>query len=294
MNKNKRNNANLTKYLYVITAFITACIFLPGCAGSEKSRKYDLIRAFDNELIKAGDSVQVDFTCSMEDGKIVMTTDESLAGDDRNEKAGIFLPLKEYTPISMVAGSSKSEPDYGNLKAMETEIFDCLSGVLPGMKSGSSNEIFITSEDITNLSGEDRFLDLPRIRKIEKQRKIHPVSFKEAYGKDPVKGDVITFKNKPEISMTVLTVAEDEVEVSINTPEGTVINTPLGKGTVYDRGDNYEAVIDIKKGQLIRSGVIVGRVVDVRDDAFTLDYANPFGGEKFKCEVVANKIGESN
>lgn len=239
--------------------------------------------------IKSGDHVLVDFTCRLNDESIVMTTNPDLALNNKTVKSNIFLPLKEYVPVPLIAGSGKRGPDYGKLKTLENEVLENLTLFVVGMKEGISQSFDIKAIDTPDLTEEERFIRLSRIRKSQKKVRVHPTAFKNAHGKDPVPGDIITKKEFPGVAMHVITVSDNEVEILLHADEGTVVDLPTGRGIVRDAGDYYETVIDIHKGQIIRTGVIVGRVVDVDEKMYTLDYGHPFGGEPLKCEITAYK-----
>ncbi|MBN1625270.1 MAG: hypothetical protein JW944_01995 [Deltaproteobacteria bacterium] len=248
----------------------------------------------EHRVIKAGDKVTVDFTCRLKDGGIVMTTDADVLKDENKAKAGIFLPLKEYEPIPIVAGSGKGGPDYGKLKSLENEILEELSLVVAGMEEGSSASFEITSESTLGLNEDERYLSLSRVRRQPKKQKVNPVAFEKSQGRAPVPGDIVLSEEIEGVSITVVSVTEKEMEVRLEAKEGTMVYTPLGKGTIYDAGDYYKIIIDIHEGQLIRSGVIVGRVTVVEEDRFTIDYGHPFGYETLVCDVMAKKDRTAN
>jgi FKBP-type peptidyl-prolyl cis-trans isomerase 2 len=237
-----------------------------------------------------GDEVLVYFTCRLKDGSIVMTTDAALAEDKNESKAGIFLPLKEYGPVTMTAGSGRKGPDYGKIKTIENEILESLSLVIVGMEEGSHGVFEVGSQIMPDLTEEDRFLRLSRIRRQSKSIKVHPETFKKAHGKEPVLGDIIISEDYTGLSMEVLSVTDDEVQVNVSMKEGMKMDLPLGTGTVYDAGDHYEIVIDMHIGKLLRSGVIVGRVIDIEGEMLTIDYGHPFGHETLSCDVTVVEI----
>ena len=243
--------------------------------------------------IGAGDQVSVDFTCRLKDSKIVMTTDKELAEDVNELKADIFIPLKEYKPVVIPAGQEKRGPDYGKLKTIENEILEILRLDLVGMRENSTKKFRLTSGTVTDLTKEERFLKLSRIRRQPKFIKVSPDTFKKSYKKEPVQGEIIASEDFRGLSMKVNSITNDEVQIKIIMEEGMKVDLPLGTGTVHDAGDHYETELDIHTGQIIRSGAIVGRVVDIEGDMFTIDYANPFGYESLECDVTAGKIIKS-
>ena len=71
-----------------------------------------------------------------------------------------------------------------------------------------------------------------------------------------------------------------------------MVQTPFGVGRIREEADAYKIDIDARKGSLIRSGPLVGRITDVDDQFMVIDYRNPFGGETLSCDVTVSKITE--
>jgi FKBP-type peptidyl-prolyl cis-trans isomerase 2 len=72
------------------------------------------------------------------------------------------------------------------------------------------------------------------------------------------------------------------------------VQTPFGKGTVKESGNVYIIDIDAKVGALVRSGPMVGRIVEVGEGetgTITIDYSHPFGGESLDCDITLEGIG---
>jgi len=242
------------------------------------------------KLISNGDRVLTDFTCRLKDGGIVMTTDADLAKASDKAKASIFLPLKKYGPFSVTAGSERKGPDYGNLKSFEGAITEDISSVVVGMKIGEKGVFEIQAETLDNLTDEDRYLRLSRVVKVPKTRTINKDSYENAFGRQPVEGDTIEPKADEDISfIKVISVTDKDVKAEVTMKAGKQKDTAFGKSTIMDAGDHYEIVTDVREGSLVRSSYIVGRIIKVEGNMFTLDYGNPFGGETLICDVTSRE-----
>jgi FKBP-type peptidyl-prolyl cis-trans isomerase 2 len=68
--------------------------------------------------------------------------------------------------------------------------------------------------------------------------------------------------------------------------------TPYGSAVISENEKEY--IIDLTPvvGRVIRVGGFLGRIVDADGKMFTLDFGNPFGGEKIFCDVTALGIAE--
>ena len=236
-------------------------------------------------IIKSGDNVLIDCTCRLKNGDIVITTNNEYAESETSKKAGIFLPLKDYKPTELIAGRGDRGPDYGRLKSFENKIFEELSLKIVGMKNKDRSVFELGAEDIKGLTEKERYLKIGYINEIPKTSKIHPKLLEKIKGSPPLPGDIIIPKDINNISIKVISIDSNEATTEVIMKDGTTIDMPMGKGTVYDRDDHYESVLNVHEGQLIRSGVVIGRIIEIGPDKITIDYSNPFGGEKIFCDV---------
>jgi hypothetical protein len=102
-------------------------------------------------------------------------------------------------------------------------------------------------------------------------------------GKEPQEGaDYIV---DPLIPGKVASVSENEVLIRFSVKPGSVVDTPFGKGTIRETEKSYEIVIDATVGRLVRTHGLVGRISEVKDRMFTIDYGHPFGGQTLMCDV---------
>jgi hypothetical protein len=88
----------------------------------------------------------------------------------------------------------------------------------------------------------------------------------------------------------VESITEGEVVIRFTAPAGYVAQTPFGLGHIRETQKSYELVVDAKKGELIRTAHLVGRISEVDENFITLDYRNPLGGEALICDVAVEKI----
>jgi FKBP-type peptidyl-prolyl cis-trans isomerase 2 len=107
--------------------------------------------------------------------------------------------------------------------------------------------------------------------------------YKARTGKEAAVGQEVSLD--PAIPGKVASVSENEVLIRYFVQPGSVVDTPFGKGTIRENEKNYEIVIDAAAGNLVRTGGLVGRISEVRNDSIVLDYGHPFGGETLACDV---------
>ena len=238
--------------------------------------------------IKPGDNVKIDFTCRLSNGEIAATTDRALASDDGVKKASIFQVRRSEEPLVITAGPD--EKLYGRRGQMgfEGEIVAEAAEALVGMKPGETRQFQVKRERNKPMGNEPMVLEMARIRTRAKEVRMTPEEYRGRTGKDPEVGQVYTVD--PAIPGKVESVSEQQVLIRFHAEPGAKVKTPLGQGELRETDKNYEIVIDAKKGDLVRTGAMVGRIVEVGERMITIDYSHPLGYEELKCEVKARNI----
>jgi FKBP-type peptidyl-prolyl cis-trans isomerase 2 len=235
-------------------------------------------------VFKAGDEVGIQFTCRFPNGDVAATTHKATADDRSQPKSNIFLSVKNDDPFSTTAGENKDlKPDV--LPGFEDEILRQLAMATVGMRHGEERTIKLTAETHERWKGEEQKLEMVRKRNHPKEIHIRRSEYTRKLKKEPEVGNEFAYERG--FTAKVKTVTDKDVIVSISAISGTKLTTAFGVSTIRDAGDRYEVVLDPKMGTLVRSGGLVGRVSQVGDDKFTVDYSNPFGGESLDCSFSA-------
>ncbi len=238
--------------------------------------------AAEADLIKPGDKVGIQFTCRFKNGEIASSTSTAVA-KDAEPKSSIFMPRSKDDPIAVTAVDASKDLQPRDFISFENEILTQLSRSVTGMKMNESRTIELRADRIAGLQPKDEFLELARVRTYPKETRMTRDEFKARAGKEPEVGE--KYAANPEIPGKVVSVSENEVLIQFFAQPGSVIDTPLGKGTVRENEKNYEIVIDTPVGKLMRMRGLVGRISEVQDRMVTLDYGHPFGGETLTCDV---------
>ena len=133
------------------------------------------------------------------------------------------------------------------------------------------------------LAHDERFIEMARVRRRPKTVTVTLPAYRARVGEEPAVGHEVPFESG--VTAEVVAIADGQVTLRFRTEPGTVVATGFGPGHVREADDHFEIEIDARDGQLVRAGPLVGRVVDVTDASFTLDFGHPFGGEALHCEV---------
>ena len=131
---------------------------------------------------------------------------------------------------------------------------------------------------------------MARVRERAKEIRMPSADYETRTGKPPKVGE--SFTTDPAVPGRVEKVTADEVVIRFYAKPGDVVSTPFGPGHIRESVNAYEIEIGAKKGDLIRTANLVGRVSAVDEDYIEIDYRNPFGGETLDCDVAVEKVSE--
>ncbi|MGB5156428.1 MAG: hypothetical protein WBN77_03215 [Desulfobacterales bacterium] len=248
-----------------------------------------------DEAVKSGDKVQIQFTCRLGNGRIAATTDKEITDDPNIRKAPVFVARKDDKDLFITAGSNESTNEKRTERNFENEIIDRIAKNVVGMKQGESkNLVFEAPAPPPALASmgdnEDMVIRVARERTRPKQIMMTKKEYREKAGKEPEIGQTYNIWRAVSIPCSVVSVSEEKVVVQCHAKTGERMQTPFGEGVVSEKDNEYRILIDAKKGDLIRTAGMAGRIVNVDDRLIAIDYSNPFGYETLKCEVLVNSV----
>lgn len=237
-------------------------------------------------VIVAGDRVRVEYTCTLPNGDLVATTDQRVANDDSIRKSALYVAGETQGRPVLRAGSVGSASGAKEQQEMRSVLHARLSEALVGMKIGETREVALSAEVPPGLKDSERFLQMARTRKRAKEKTMTREFFlRFSQGKEPELGQQVVLE--PGFLGTVSSLDDTNVTLRVTPESGGEIVTDFGRGRVQDKGDHYEIELDVSTGTLVRVASLVGRVTEVGEDTFTLDFGHPFGGEILQCRVHA-------
>jgi FKBP-type peptidyl-prolyl cis-trans isomerase 2 len=232
--------------------------------------------------------VQIDYTCRTVDGAIAATTSEAVTQDADLPKAGIFAMPRAYQPVTVIAGEPAEASQQPMAQGFDEALTAALTRQVVGLSPDSSQRVEVTAATDAALPRHERFIDLARVRTRSKDLTTTLPEYEAKTGKAPEIGDIVAF----EAGMTgqVVEIAGGQVTFRLEAEPGTVLATTFGPARVRDAGDHFEIDIEAEEGGLVRTGPLVGRIVNVTASMFTLDFGHPFGGEALRCEVIPVRL----
>jgi hypothetical protein len=229
----------------------------------------------------------VQFTCRLSDGSLAASTSKDSGRGDGLTRSAIFLERGTSDPVTIVAGTPDELPS-DNLRSFEDEILEQLRGRVGGMKERESRALELAPRVNRTVPPGTNRVPMARVRVRAKELRLSVADFSARTGKAPEVGGSYTID--PSFPGQVASVGEAEVLIRFSATPGQVVPLTFGSGVVTDAGDHYEIRIETEKGRLVRSGGLVGRVVQVDDRLIHIDYPNPFAGETLSCEVTVASV----
>ncbi|MBE9550458.1 MAG: FKBP-type peptidyl-prolyl cis-trans isomerase [Proteobacteria bacterium] len=265
------------RVLSITLTMAALLVVLSGCA---------LTGSGPAHVVKPGDQAMLNYTCRLKNGEIVATTDEGVAKNQSLPKASIFREKLHYRALRLVAGGKTACQDCPEEihKGFEEDIAARLAEAIVDLRVEESRTVEITAAVPPGMKKDEQFIQMARVRNAPREMRMAKDIYAGRTGKPPEVGQEVDFN--PAVPGKVTSVIGDEVVIQFFILPGAGRDTSFGKETVRDMGDHFEIVIDACEGHLVRSGPLVGRIVDVDERLFTLDYGHPFGGEALMCDVT--------
>jgi FKBP-type peptidyl-prolyl cis-trans isomerase 2 len=234
------------------------------------------------EVVQPGDTVWIDFACRESRGTVITTRPE-VAADRADAKSPLFIPLKTYEPMEARAAVDPGRSvRLQHAQAIEHEIGYQLGAAALGAKVGEARRVRLEAAVPVALDPGERYFKFARVRKREKTEPIPYADYRAALG-EPEVGR--RWENELGPPATVVAVSNEAVTVRYEIVDGTPIETPAGPGILKNAGEHYEIHLQLKPGDVLRFGPMVGRVVEVGPELVTMDFGHPFGGLALDCEM---------
>jgi FKBP-type peptidyl-prolyl cis-trans isomerase 2 len=233
-------------------------------------------------VVKTGDKVELGFTCRLPNGELAATTrPDDAFGDDK--RSPYYLPRRGAETVSLTAGVNPVDLKKDRL-SFEEEIIKRLNHAVVGLKEGEQVVRELQAERYPSVSPTDRFVRMATVRKRQKEMRLSREEYQNRSGKEPEVGQ--RFVIDPLVPGTVSEVTDKEVVVRFAPEQGKTLTSPFGPISVRETATHYELLIKAENNRPVRTGGMVGRIVEVTDESFKVDYGHPFGGETLRCDMT--------
>lgn len=281
MAKYKTGFFNVSVFLWLIFILIgcsTAGMVRPEQANNDTA-------AGEVVIVQPGDTADINYLCRLQTGEVAAASNDIAETD---VKSVIFVAGKEKGPLT-ISALRPDDPLPVNIEApFEYEIVKRLERVIAGMKEGEKRRVELTAQEIPKRDEQNYVVRVTSFRESPREMKISKDDYKSRVGREPEAGQIFTVD--PAFPGRVESVTDRDVVIRFHPKQDDVIPTAFGPGHIREDGQKYKLVIDAKKGNLIRTGDIIGYFSDVDDNMITIDYRHPFGNQTLFCDVTVNKV----
>ena len=271
---------------------------MAGCAGSSQKHATPgaepQARSTGDTVVQYGDKVMADCTCRFANGDVVFTTREHVGRDETVPKSPVYRAKEKYQAVKLVSVPRADAINFRKLgihQGFEVDLALRLAEAVIGQGIGEEKRVTLTAEAPPDLPANERYVELLRVRQTQKEHRIPREYYFRSTGVHPVVGQAYRAFD-PLAPGKVVVITEDEVVVQFApTPDG-YRDTSFGRETIEDKGDHFQITVDVEEGRIVRNGPVVGRIIKVGEETFTVDYGSAFAGEPITCDVTVESIGE--
>jgi FKBP-type peptidyl-prolyl cis-trans isomerase 2 len=240
--------------------------------------------ATGQKTVQPGDRVLCQYTCRYGNGDIVATTSEKVAQDPAMPKSVVFLPQKQCTAVEVIAEEAGTDQNPAWAKGFDGVIKKNLARAVTGAREKEQRSVELRGK----WAKGQNIIQMAKVRRRPKEMRMTKEEYTLRTSKSPEMGQPFTID--PAVPGKVTEVTEKEVVIRFCAIPGSKTDTPFGKGTVREEEKYFLIEIHAEKGTLVRTGPMVGRIVDVNDRFLTIDYGHPFGGEPLICDFTVESV----
>lgn len=268
----------------IIVLSIATGLLLTSCATNDYNARLD---GKSNE--KTGREIH--YTCRMSDGEVVVTTENATADDPSVPKSEVFIGKTEYAPINLAGIEADPAEVNEELLFFEEVLIRKLAREARDWKVGTERDLNIEAEEQAHLSEEERMIEINRRHTQPKTIRYAENIFSRVTGAECAVGETVVLHRG--VKGQVTSIENGEVLVEFKAESNEPVDGPFGPVEVHDKGDSFEIEISTREGRIVRVGPAVGRISEVKEDTFVVDYSHPFGGESLTCNVAVDYLSEN-
>ena len=241
---------------------------------ADPTPKEVLLSKDTDNLVEAGDLVTVHYTMKLENGEVFYTTKQATAEDESVRKVFWFQPAPTFGPEEIMAGN---EPTRREL-ALE----------VVGMHKGDFKSVTMPPEKGFGPIDEKKIVRLERVKSIPKYAGVNASDFMARMKSLPVEGREINWT--PYFKSKITHVNEQYVEMEALIEKTSTHPAEYGTTTVSLRGD--DVIISLKPivGATFEVNGKRGRITQVDDAAFSVDFNHPAAGQSIILEMAVLDI----
>lgn len=238
-----------------------------------------------HQRVQAGDRILIEYTCLTANGELAATSRKSVAADPAFPHSSLFAPLRNYLSGNVIAPEPAKCQPLNQDMAYEEMLERLMSCQAPGTPYDQPQSLTVEGSLIAGISGNERFLTMNRSFTENRQVTIPVSNYEKRFKTTPQPGNTID-TGRPGLSATVQAVENDKVTMRYNAESGAFKPSVFGTAIITQTDDTLEFKTDAKLNTIVRSNSMIGRISDVTDTTFVVDYGHSSGFTPLTCEVI--------
>ena len=219
--------------------------------------------------IDTGDLVTVHYTLKLENGEMIFTTDESIAGDGTTPKAEWFQAPASYGPEEVLAGNDNTRHE--------------LAENLVGMSDGEEKQVILPPEKGFGPHDSKQVASYSRIKKIPKLARVRAADYVSRFGAFPAVDQEVNFV--PYFKSRVVTVDPNSVVMEALAEDGQRIEESFGVTTIRLDGKTVLIDLDPRVGAPFNLKGKWGVISEKDEQSFSVDFNHPAAGQSITMDI---------
>lgn len=238
---------------------------------------------------ETGERVAIDYTCRLMDGTVAATTLAEIGNLEDIPKSEIFKPLNVYRPTIVTVPESPLQVTIDYFGSFEEKIIQHLTRKTIGLPLHEKHTFVLNGAVPFNVPDKERYLKLTRDRTIDRYRVATLEEYLRQKDQKPIPGQIA--HEDDNFITTVKSVEDDKVTLYYTAkPDAHAKNAYGIEHFVNENEEKIKVRLDVEKDSLVRTGPLVGKIIEVTDSQFTIDYGHHFAFESLSCEMEAKPI----
>jgi FKBP-type peptidyl-prolyl cis-trans isomerase 2 len=223
---------------------------------------------------------------------VLVTTEADIAAETSKKDDPLFFKKDAYAPLDVTdIASDAYSTSREHLVYLEEDVIEKLVEETADWEVGTRKTVELNTESQSDLPEEERSIRITRKKTQPKRITYSEKIFPRITGSEKALDETVRLNGG--IVGRVRSIENGEIEVVFEPESDEPMDGVFGPVIVNDLGDQYEMEILAQEGSVVRVGPAYGRITEVTDDKFKVDYSNPYAGETLTCDVEIAKLSKN-
>lgn len=224
--------------------------------------------------VRSGDLVTTNYTVTLEDGTLLATTLERIAGDQSVKKVSWYREPAGYAPQELVAGKQEVMPGLGE--------------ALVGMKAGEKQRIRLPADKAFGMPDPQKTQQMPCSQTFPTSIRMPADEYVKRFSSFPTLNKEVELM--PYFKSRVTEVTERDVALEFLVADGASFSDSFGSISVAVAGDRITTTLKPLVGAPFPMKDGLGIISATDGTTFTVDFNHPLAGKTIVLELEAVSV----